>query len=170
MIELVDTPEINPEILDKAREADQPQAPKRGRGRPKKDEQNQKTSSAKAESKNDKTHNIPTKIICYPIVKGISMTAAIALKDKRAEMNMTEAEFMAEGMAQVFDKHLPAILGQYGAEIVLLTAFAQYGARLTILSQQIKAEKRAQQGSQPPPPENETPRDFKKYDPFEAVN
>lgn len=142
------------EILEKAEAVDKADQVKK-RGRPKKTftDNKQENKKENTETKSH-TNTLPTKILCYPLVKCVSVGGELALKDKRAAMQPAEIEIMAESMAVVFDKHLPQLLGQYGAEIALCTAFAQYGTRLWLLSLQQKKERQeaASAFQNPPPP------------------
>ena len=159
MIELIDdTPksEAQEDILQKAEALDQSDKVKRKAGRPRKNPES--GPQPKAESKKS-TQELPTKILCYPIVKVVSVSGELALKDKRAAMQPAEIELMAESMAVVFDKYLPQILGQYGAEIALCTAFAQYGTRLWMLSLQQQKERKEAEIIRNQPPPQAPPRD-----------
>lgn len=145
MLEIIEEKEVSPatsEILEKAEAADNLDKVKKQRGRPRKDASQAGGSQPKAEFKSKPNNELPTKILCYPIVKVVSVSGELALKDKRAAMQPAEIELMAESMAVVFDKYLPQILGQYGAEIALCTAFAQYGTRLWMLSLQQQKERK----------------------------
>lgn len=116
-----------------------PQAKKRGR--PRKDEPQKENLKKPETPRTDFINKVPTKVLCLPITKVISSAGVAVVGDKRAEMNDTEIDSISDGMALVFDKYLPALLGNYGAEIALITALGGYATRLAILNKQIKIEK-----------------------------
>jgi hypothetical protein len=122
------------------------------RGRPsgstsvKKEEKTEKKTDS-----SEKKQTIPTKVLCYPVVRVISNVGVAVLKDPRAKMSMEEGETCAEGLALLFDKYLPTLMGDYGVEIAAFTAFGQYGLKLYAIKQ-LQIKEAATQAK--PPQEN----------------
>lgn len=138
--------EISPteELIKKAKESEdsgahafmQPEVKqaKRGRGRPKKDGSTSEASPKKeaASSKKDEApkFDIPTKMLCYPIVKGISSAGVNYCKDPRAALTPSEADDMAGALGMILDKYMPDAAANYGPELMLGLSFGQYALRL----------------------------------------
>lgn len=135
------------EIIEKAKTSEaaggasfmdpQPKQTKRARGRPK-----GSTTTESGAAKSDKTESkseskkgpvIETKVFCYPIVKVMSIGAVSYTKDPRAACTPTEAENIAETMGVLFDKHLPDLLQNYGAEAGFILAMGQWTMRLVAI-------------------------------------
>ena len=114
---------------------------KKSRGRPKKEKSENLFSGEKQENKSQDTGpRIETKVLCYPIVKVISNVSVTVVKDKRAAMTFEEADSIAESMGKVFDKYIPELLGNYGAEMAFALAVGSYSTRLYLLAQAKKKE------------------------------
>lgn len=156
------------EIIDRAKESEETggasfmnpegKKAKKPRGRPKKEASDKfetKSSDPKKSEAESKISQIPTKVICYPIVKAMSVGAVYAVKDPRAAATPDEAEGLAEAMALVFDKHLPDLLSKYGAESMLCLALGQWGIRLVAIAKikKSEAEKAAEQAKHRPRPQ-----------------
>lgn len=126
-------------------------------GRPKKAESIKKDSTEKSESKQDPAFNIPTKIICYPLVKGISVVGYNYVKHPQAALTSQEIDDMAQALAMVIDKYAPEALNKYGPEIMLATSLGTYGLRLYALKKALlekEAKAKPQENVQPRPSEN----------------
>lgn len=146
--------EVSPSIsiIEKAKQSEneqksfmEPGKPEKKRGRPKKVAI--ETEQKKEDSiKKDDGPKIPTKVICYPITRVVSNIGVAVTQDTRAKMNDDEIESISEGLALVFDKYLPSLLGNYGPELALVTAMGQYSFRLYAISQlKIEEEKKRDQ-------------------------
>lgn len=108
---------------------------KKPKGRPRKEslsEDNKKQQEPQKQQDTPK-FNIPTKVLCIPIVKGISAFGVNYTKNPKAAMMQDEIEGMSEAMGMVIDKYLPDAMGKYGPEIVLGVTLSQYGLRLYAL-------------------------------------
>lgn len=164
MIELNEDPKSGTDsIIEKAKESEQsgatsfmrpePKQAKKGRGRPPKDKSDAKKEAPKQENKSEEKKGpfIETKVLCYPLVKGISIAGVNYTKDPRAAMSADEAEAMADAMGKIFDKYLPDLMQNYGAEAALCLAMGQYGIRLYAIKklQQEEAKKKYEAQSRP---------------------
>jgi len=94
--------------------------------------------------------NIPTKALCYPIVRGISTLSAQYVGDRRAAMIPDEVESMTDAFAMVIDKYMPDAMSKYGPEIYLASNLAMYGSRLLALKKLIEQEQKMRMQSQQP--------------------
>lgn len=157
--------QVNPEslsIIEKAKISEsegqsafmnpEPKKAKKGPGRPKKENSEkteQKTETKKAESKGPM---IETKALCYPLVKGVSVMGVSYTNDPRAALTAQEADQMAEAMGLIFDKYMPDMMQNWGAEAALIMAFGQYGLRLYAIKK-LQQEMPKAQPAQPKQPE-----------------
>lgn len=127
-------------------------------GRPKKSESFKKENADKDESKKENpAFNIPTKIICYPLVKGVSVVGYNYVKHPQAALTSQEIDDMAQALAMVIDKYAPEALNKYGPEIMLATSLGTYGLRLYALKKALlerEAKSKPQENNQPRPSEN----------------
>lgn len=108
----------------------EPKKAKKRPGRPKNSEKSdepKKEENKKAESKGPM---IETKALCYPLVKGVSVMGVSYTGDPRAALSAQEADAMAEAMGAIFDKYMPNVMQDWGAEAALVMSFGQYGLRL----------------------------------------
>lgn len=129
---------------------------KRKPGRPKNSEKAEagpKESEKKAEGGEPQKpqFNIPTKVICYPIVKVVSAVGVSYVGDPRAALSADEAEGMAGAIGMVLDKYMPDAMSKYGPELVLGLSLGQYGLRLYAIKklQQEKLMREAAMKAQP---------------------
>lgn len=125
-------------------------------GRPKKSDSIKKENPS-AEQKQDPAFNIPTKIICYPLVKGVSVVGYNYVKHPQAALTSQEIDDMAQALAMVIDKYAPEALNKYGPEIMLATSLGTYGLRLYALKKVLlekEAKAKPQENVQPRPSEN----------------
>lgn len=131
--------------------------PKKGRGRP--PGSGKKQDASNSHQKNEENvkdaprpqFNIPTKVICYPLIKGVSAAGVSFVGDPRAAISADEAEGMAEALGMVLDKYMPDAMAKWGPELVLGMNLGQYGLRLYAMKK-LKMEEVARK--QPPVPEN----------------
>ena len=128
-------------------------------GRPKKSDKGSldNESSKKSEQKENPAFNIPTKIICYPLVKGVSVVGYNYVKHPQAALTSQEIDDMAQALAMVIDKYAPEALNKYGPEIMLATSLGTYGLRLYALKKALlekEAKSKPQENVQPRPSEN----------------
>lgn len=128
-------------------------------GRPKKTDKGSldNESPKKSESKENPAFNIPTKIICYPLVKGVSVVGYNYVKHPQAALTSQEIDDMAQALAMVIDKYAPEALNKYGPEIMLATSLGTYGLRLYALKKVLlekEAKAKPQENVQPRPNEN----------------
>ena len=155
--------QVNPEslsIIEKAKISEsegqsafmnpEPKKAKKSPGRPKKEQSEkteQKTETKKAESKGPM---IETKALCYPLVKGVSVMGVSYTNDPRAALTAQEADQMAEAMGLIFDKYLPNVMTDWGAEAAIVMAFGQYGLRLYAIKKLQEETKKQQPQPQRP--------------------
>ena len=152
--------QINPEsasIIDKAKISEsegqsafmnpEPKRAKKGPGRPKNSEKTSEPKKDENKKQESKGPMIETKALCYPLVKGISVMGVSYTGDARAALTSQEADQMAEAMGLIFDKYLPNVMSDWGAEAAIVMAFGQYGLRLYA----IKKLQQESQKTQPPP-------------------
>lgn len=128
-------------------------------GRPKKSDKGSldNENPKKSESKENPAFNIPTKIICYPLVKGVSVVGYNYVKHPQAALTSQEIDDMAQALAMVIDKYAPEALNKYGPEIMLATSLGTYGLRLYALKKVLlekEAKAKPQENVQPRPSEN----------------
>ncbi len=129
-------------IIDKAKQSEaagasafmnpEPKTAKKGPGRPK-GVKSEKTDNKAQDPKKEepkKGPHIETKVLCYPIVKGISSAGVMYCGDNRAAMTMDEVDNIAGSMGLLFDKYLPDIMQNYGLEAAFVLAMSQYTLRL----------------------------------------
>ena len=93
---------------------------------------------------------IETKALCYPLVKGVSVMGVSYTGDARAALTAQEADHMAEAMGLIFDKYMPSMMQDYGAEAALIMSFGQYGLRLYAIK---KLQQEAQKPTQAQKPQ-----------------
>lgn len=156
--------QVNPEslsIIEKAKISEsegqsafmnpEPKRAKKGPGRPKK-EFSEKSESKQSEPKKQESKGpmIETKALCYPLVKGISVMGVSYTNDPRAALTSQEADQMAEAMGLIFDKYLPNVMSDWGAEAAIIMAFGQYGLRLYAIKKLQEESKKQQPQPQRP--------------------
>lgn len=133
----------------------EPKKAKKGPGRPKKE--NSEKSETKPHEPKKQTEQkgpmIETKALCYPLVKGVSVIGVSYTGDPRAALSAQEADQMAEAMGLIFDKYMPDMMQNWGAEAALVMAFGQYGLRLYAI-------KKLQQETQRPQPTQQKQPEF----------
>lgn len=135
------------------------EAPKK-RGRPAKspDEKQSKKPSPEKEPGPEQTRpkfDIPSQVICYPLVKIVSVTGVAIAKDQRAAITSAEAEDMAKAMGMVMDKWMPDAMAKWGPEVMLSLSLGQYSLRVYALArsnQERQQRAQAPQDIRPPEP------------------
>lgn len=113
--------------------------PKAKKGRPPKIKAVHEDKSSN-EIKKETTINIPTKVLCYPVLKVVSVGAVNFVGDKRAALSSDEAEQLASALGVVLDKYMPDAMMKWGPEIALGMGLTQYGVRLYALKKVIQDE------------------------------
>ena len=163
------------QIIEKAKESEAVGAsafmnpePKKAKGKPGRPKGSSgsssigKTSEPKKEEREDKKaepkFEIPTKVLCYPIVKGISVGGVYYTNNPRAAMTPDEAEAMAQALGMVLDKYMPDAMKNFGPEMALAFSLGQYGIRLYAIKKVMEAEqakKAPQHNPEAPRPQSE---------------
>lgn len=147
------------QIIEKAKESEAAGAsafmnpePKKAKGKPGRPKGSASVSSSAksretgADSKTDgkkeekPQFEIPTKVLCYPIVKGISVGGVYYTNNPRAAMTPDEAEAMAQALGMVLDKYMPDAMKNFGPEMALAFSLGQYGIRLYAIKKVMEAE------------------------------
>ena len=110
---------------------------------PKKEETKQDASETKPK------FEIPTHVICYPIVKAVSVVGVNIAKDNRAAISANEAEDMARAMGMVMEKYMPDAMSKWGPELMLGLSLGQYSLRVYALAKMNhEAQMRASQSAE----------------------
>lgn len=128
----------------------EPKKAKKGPGRPKKDNAEKSEQKSEPRKQEPKGPMIETKALCYPLVKGVSVMGVSYTGDARAALTAQEADHMAEAMGLIFDKYMPSMMQDYGAEAALIMSFGQYGLRLYAIK---KLQQEAQKPTQAQKPQ-----------------
>lgn len=125
------------------------EAPKK-KGRPRKTEEKPSEKAEKVEQDQTKPKfDIPSQVICYPIVKVISVAGVAIAKDQRAAITSSEADDLARAMGMVMDKWMPDAMAKWGPEVMLGLSLGQYGLRIYALGMSNKERARQSQAQQP---------------------
>lgn len=112
------------------------EAPKK-RGRPAKGQEKTFRADTQKETKEEPARpkfDIPSQVICYPLVKIVSVTGVAVAKDSRAAITPAEAEDMAKAMGMVMDKWMPDAMAKWGPEVMLGLSLGQYSLRVYALA------------------------------------
>jgi len=167
MDEINEMPEPSEQIIENAKmseavKTDGPMIPKgkeapKKRGRPAKTAQ-EKSRPEKDEVKQDASNSrpkfdIPSQVICYPLVKIVSVTGVAVAKDQRAAITASEADDMARAMGMVMDKWMPDAMAKWGPEVMLGLSLGQYSLRVYALA---RANQERQARTQPAPDQRPT--------------
>ena len=121
------------------------------KGRPRKTETEQPRKSAEkmdAEPQKPK-FDIPSQVICYPIVKVISVAGVAVAKDQRAAITSSEADDLSRALGMVMDKWMPDAMAKWGPEVMLGLSLGQYGLRVYALAMSNKERAARTQAQQP---------------------
>lgn len=93
--------------------------------------------------------DIPSQVICYPLVKIVSVTGVAIAKDQRAAITSSEAEDMAKAMGMVMDKWMPDAMAKWGPEVMLGLSLGQYSLRVFALAKANQERQSRQSSIQP---------------------
>ena len=142
-----------------------PEPPKRGRGRPRKEQVSSGASSAEQSSPDQRQaptapNVIPTAQIVKPLVGVVSRLGANFVcpsthpYHQRMLMTQDETEVICHSLGLVLDKWMPSAMSKWGPEIALSVALGQYGMRImaakaVVESEKKKAEAMAKAAAQP---------------------
>lgn len=170
MEEINEMPEPSEQIIENAKmseavKTDGPMIPKgkeapKKRGRPAKteSEKQSKKPSPEKDSGPEQTRpkfDIPSQVICYPLVKIVSVTGVAVAKDQRAAITSSEADDMARAMGMVMDKWMPDAMAKWGPEVMLGLSLGQYSLRVYALAranQERQARHQTAPEQRPPEP------------------
>ena len=113
-------------------------------------------ASSQAQPQQSAPMGIPSKEIAKPVAGFISNMGVSYVGDPRAGMTPDELEMMATAMGMVMDKYLPTVMGQYGAEAMLILSLGQYGVRIMAMKKYLDQEKqeKAQRFTEQPKPQS----------------